>query len=217
MDLQISESSIKHEAMTLQKTAMAFHIIDDDSYRAATDFLVSCRRSQKKIDEFCDPVIKAAHETHKAAVKQKNDFKSPILMAEQVVIPKINSYRSEQERKRRAEEEERRKEAQRIAEEDRLRLAIEMEQAGDTLAAEVVMEAPIYVAPVAIQTAVPKANGIGEREYWEFEIVNADLIPSQYKIIDEKAIAGVVRSLKDRTQIPGIKVFSRKGIAVRTK
>lgn len=218
METQTNEvMTIQSEAITLEQSAKSIQILTENDYRSAADFLVKCRQTLKKIDEFCQPSINAAHSAHKLAIKQKNDLSEPIVKAERIITPKINNYRAEQERLRRAEEERLRKEAQRIADEEKLALAIQMEESGDILASEVVMETPVYVAPTVVKSAVPKVNGISDREYWSFKIINEDLIPREYKVIDEKKIAAVVRALKDKTPIPGIQVFSTKELAVRSK
>lgn len=48
----------------------------------------------------------------------------------------------------------------------------------------------------------------GARTEWKWRVVDPALVPDQYKVIDDKAVTQVVKGLKERTQIPGIKVFS---------
>lgn len=61
----------------------------------------------------------------------------------------------------------------------------------------------------------PKVKGVSTRQVWRFEIVDASKVPDQYKIIDEKSIGGVVRSLKERTNIPGVRVYPEDVVSAR--
>lgn len=213
--MENQESQIKNEALSLQKTAETMLINSSEEYQIATEFLIKCRQSRKKIDEFCDPVISAAHDAHKAALAQKRKLTDPVLVAEKIITPKINAYRQEQDRIRRAEEERLRLEAQKKAEEERLAQAIEAEKQGDQLSADILVETPVVAAPVFVAPTVPKVEGISDREVWKFKVVNPALVPNEYKIIDESAIGKVVRALKDRTSIPGIQVYPEKVLSVR--
>jgi uncharacterized membrane protein YqiK len=69
-------------------------------------------------------------------------------------------------------------------------------------------------APVAAAGA-RKVSGISTRENWTFEITDPALIPREYLMIDESKIRGVVRALKDATNIPGVRAYSEKSIAAR--
>jgi ribosomal protein L14E/L6E/L27E len=56
----------------------------------------------------------------------------------------------------------------------------------------------------------PKTEGISDIDVWTFEIVDENLVPDIYKIIDEKKLGQIARSLKDKAQVPGVRFFSRK-------
>ena len=53
-------------------------------------------------------------------------------------------------------------------------------------------------------------GGVAMRESWHFEIVDADLLPRDYMVPDEKAIGQVVRGLKGQTAIPGIEAYAER-------
>jgi len=54
------------------------------------------------------------------------------------------------------------------------------------------------------------ATGISYSEIWKFKVTDERLIPRQYLVPDLRAIGGVARSLKDKTKIPGIEVYSER-------
>ena len=82
----------------------AIKIVDEASYSSAGEFLKGIKSLRQKIAESCDPVIKKAHETHKAAVQQKKEHEAPLIEAEGLLKQGIGSYHDEIERKRRIEE-----------------------------------------------------------------------------------------------------------------
>jgi hypothetical protein len=213
--MEMTEAKIKTESLSLVEKANLMMIIDDANLTIANQFLIDCRQMRKRIGEHCDPVIEQAHKAHKAAVRQKKIFEEPVIKAEQIIMPKITKYRSDQEQKRLAEEKRLREEAERKAQEEALAQAIEAEQSGAIEIADEIMAAPVqFVAPVVKD--LPKMESVSEREVWSFDVVNINLLPKEFLIVDEKAIGRVVRAMKDKTNIPGVLVKCNKTLAVRT-
>jgi hypothetical protein len=169
----------------------------------------------------------------------------PLVIAERVLRDKTGKYiqhkedearriREEEIRKARAEEEARRAaEAERVRiETERLRL--EAEQAANAWDFEeeekikeevaiiseetaIALETPIVstpIKPLFVQT--PKVEGLTFKEVWNFEIIDKNLIPSLYMEPNMTAIGAAVRTLKDQTNIAGIRVYSTKQANVRS-
>lgn len=77
-------------------------------------------------------------------------------------------------------------------------------------------------APQAISVPVAApvtAKGISQRQVAKYEIVNKGMIPDMFWLIDEKAIAAIVRSqgLRAVEAVPGIRVWMEDDISVRAK
>ena len=70
-----------------------------------------------------------------------------------------------------------------------------------------------HLAPTA--SAPQKVAGLSARENWDFEIVDANLIPREYLMPDEKKIRQIVKAMKSQTNIPGIRAFSDSIISAR--
>lgn len=128
---------------------------------------------------------------------------------------------AEAKAKAEAEAEELRKKAEaaaaagRMAEAGRLEAkANAKEEAGEAKAMDMQAEAAAIPTTVLVPEA-PKIAGISSRENWDFEIINPDAIPREYLIPDEKAIRSVVKALKGKTNIAGIRVFDKGTVAVR--
>jgi hypothetical protein len=106
---------------------------------------------------------------------------------------------------------------------DAAQLAQEAASASADLTAEaqVVQFAP---PPVAALPVVPKIAGVSTAKRWKFEVsslmelvqaVAAGKAPISYLCADEKAIRGVVNSLKENTAIPGVRVWPENSLSAR--
>jgi len=87
------------------------------------------------------------------------------------------------------------------------------EEAGAAKAMDLTAEAAAIPSTVVLPT-VPTFAGISTRELWDFEIVDPAQLPREYLMPDEKAIRGVVKAMKGKTAIPGVRVFNRGSVAV---
>ena len=67
----------------------------------------------------------------------------------------------------------------------------------------------------SVKLEKPKLQGTSVRNRYDFEIVDPNLIPREYLLVDTTAIGKVVRALKDKANIPGIKVVVKQDIVTR--
>jgi hypothetical protein len=205
---------IEQQASEVLDQSMLLRIFDADSFSRATHFLKDLKAVQVEISEAFDPVIQAQHQAHKKSLEAKRRYSQPLLKAEGIVKEKIKDYHLEQERIRQEEEDRLNREAKNAEEDRLLQLAEQAERAGDSIEAEAILKTPV-IAPVISLSSQTKGQGVSYREVWKFRIINADLIPNAFKVVDERKIGGVVRALKDKTNIPGIEVYCDKAVAIR--
>ena len=184
-------------------------ITNADDYKHAGEWWKAGRDMMAAIDNAYDSIIAAAHKAHKEAVAKKKYFYEPVEQATKRVKRLMADYDAEQERIRKAEQLRLEAEARAREEERKLNEAIAV-AATDPVQADAIMEETIIVAPVILPKSTPKVEGMVYREIWKFEITDAGKIPRQFMTPDEKAIGGVVRSLKGQTNIPGVRVYSEK-------
>lgn len=212
---------IKAEVMTIPETARAIVVIDTESMARANNYFLVIKGIRKKIADTMDPIISAAFSTHKVAVAKKKELEAPLITAESWLNGQIAVYHERQEKVRREEENRLRqieieKElARRKAEEAaKMAQAEALEAAGATdeaeqLVAEAIQEneAPVVVNVPPPSTPKVEMSGMAMVPTWKFRIVNESLIPRQYLVPDEVKIGGVIRSLKDKANIPGIQAY----------
>ena len=120
MDLAIPNTKeIDTKANQALDASKAILIVSRETYTIAANFLRELKSIEKAIGETFDPVIKAAHDAHKAALAAKAKHAEPIMKAENVVKGKMLVYQSEEEKHAREEEARLRKAAQEAELEER--------------------------------------------------------------------------------------------------
>ena len=200
-------------AVTLQEEIGALVIATDPDYESAGGLVLEAKTALKRLEEkrtgITDPLNQALRKINDLFRKPKEILEGVI----RVLDGKLSGYRAEQDRKRR--EEEARLRAQ-VEAENKRRLeqaekqAVKLEAKGLPEAAQAAREtAQVSLEPPPVLAAAepPKVQGLSSRKNWQFRITNADLIPDEYWTVDEQKIGGVVRALKDKTNIPGVEAY----------
>lgn len=204
------------DALILRQEAMAMRITNAAEHAAAADFLrFRIKAVEREVDSYFDPVIKAAHASHRAALAQKSRALAPLLEAERIVKGLIADYH-QREMARQTEEATRRAEEARKAEEGRrLETAAFLEREGDQEAAEAVLGAPIVVSEMPVEA--PKAEGVSVRRSWGWKLVDEGKVKPHFLQPDEKAIAAVVATLGPAAAevVGGIEVYEKLTVAAR--
>jgi hypothetical protein len=181
-------------------------IENDAAAEQAGNFLRKNKETQKFVKEYFEDARKTTYDAYKAVTYQISFFIEKLTQAEKTVKRKVADYRMEQERIRREEERRLAEEARKKEEE---RLLQQAEESGDDSILDTPIEAP------AIHIEEPKKmDGVSFVEKWTYEIQDANKIPREYLIPDEKKIRGVVSSLKDKANIPGVRIYADKTVRV---
>lgn len=200
--------------------ANAMTVVDNQSNQEASDFLKSLKKLQAVIEAEMAPGIEKAFSLHRTLTEQRKRFLAPLQAAEQAIKRKIADFLAIEEQKR----QEAQRKAQAIAEAAERKRREELEEqakrheaAGRTEKAEErrqMAEETFVPAPV-VESKVEQQKGISTVQVWKFEIVDESKLPSEYTMPDEAAIGKVVRALKDKANIPGVKVFFTNEIRAR--
>jgi len=176
----------------------------------ANDFLKDIKGFRKQLNDFFDPNINRLHKAHKEAKAQKTRFEEPLKKAEEIVKKEITAYLVNQDNIRRETEEKAKQEAEKRFEEAR-----ELEKQGMKEEAEKMREEE--TALVSPLPPIAKAEGTHLTKHWIWELDDIEKVSREYLILDELKINAEVRLKKGETNIPGIRVFQKSGIATRIK
>lgn len=194
--------------------AEARQIVTAEDYAAAGEDLLKVKAVSTRIEgnrvALKAPLLEAIRRFD-AFFKAPLDF---LTRAERSLKSKMGDYTDRQDELRR-EEQAKADEAAR-KETERLQAMAAKAQASGKVekAQQLEVRAHAVVAPI-IQRAAPMVAGIKERDEYEYEITNATLLPREYTMPDEKKIGAVVRAMRLDTNIPGVTVRRKTGIAAR--
>ncbi len=207
----------------------------------AAVFVRGLKTILSRINDTFDRSIALANKTHKEIIAAKKAHADPIKRAEIIVKDRIGQYQMDQERIQRAEqkrlraqqedrerkareEEAERQRKLREEEEARLAEAQRLEDEGKAAEAEAVLDAaPPEAAPIVPEhvpppkaPAMPKAKGISMTSVWKWTIINVEMIPREFLMVDEKALNAHVRAKKGDTRVAGISVHEEKQVGARS-
>lgn len=212
----------------------AIVIKTDAEYTSVAERLKVITAFKRKVQDFFSPHKKRASDAHKALCDDERKVLKPAEADESRLKTALVTFTTERERARRAEEARLREESRRAEETRRLEEAAAMETeahaTGDLAMqeqAEALIEAPIPAMPIQAETpAAPKVDGISFRDVYRAEVTNLKALleaaikdPQWMALVkvDQSAIDGMARALKERLAIPGVRLVVDKIPVTRTR
>lgn len=196
----------------LEKFAASYTVTTPEQFQAGAADLQRVKGMQKKLEETRTGITGPMN----AALKKVNDFfRAPaekLVAIEQLIKRKLGAYHEEQQRIAAAEQAKADERARKEREKLEQRAAAAEASGKVEKAAALQTQAATVVAPVIVREA-PKVAGVQMRDAWKFQVVDPNLVPREYLVVDETKIRKVVAALKQDTNIPGVRVYSEKQIA----
>jgi len=200
MTIQQQTQELMDKAQVIVREAKEIIVQDKDSLTAAVDFLGKIAIAKKEVDSrrrfFTDPLNQQ--------VKNINDlfrgYSDPLGQADKIVRNKVLVYQAE--------------EAKRVAEEQQRALEEAKAQAEEAskYPAEEFVPIPISMVEEPEKTVRAGAGSATTRQVWAFKIVDPSKVPDEYKAIDEKKIAAVVKA--GIRNIPGVEIYLTSSLVV---
>ncbi len=207
----------KQELITIGDKTLSLKVIDNETYLQAGEIFNRITAWEKKTKARWDILCDKANAAHKALTAARAEELAKVKPLKDHINSQQTLYNIEQEGIRRKKEEILRQEALKREEEERLQAALQAEKEGNKAEAEAILEEPVFIPVPIVEKTVPKVAGQTMTESWDFEIINESLIPRQYLIPNLIAIRATVRSLKSKTNIPGVQPIKKnKMIGVRS-
>ncbi len=203
-----NQAELKNEIQ--QTTSTVIEVVDQVTYERANDQIGKLQTMKKGVEaRFSDPK-KKAQEAHKAICALEKEFLAPIESAMTVLKNGTTAWYAAEQKRIAAEEERRREDAEGLVE-----LAVEAESNGDTeTAAEAVMAAAVESAGVSY---VPKCAGTAMREVWRAEVVDKNLVPREYLVVNQTVLDALAKATKGEMEIPGVKFVKSYSNSTRAK
>jgi hypothetical protein len=200
-------------------------VIDSpEGYSYAAQLLTGIKALLKEIETSCSPVVKAALDAHRAALKQRRQLEEPLLDAEKTIKSMMAEYFRNQAAKRREDQEKRlaawldRARAQRAAE------VASLEAAGDHDMAIATAAAPLPPQEPGEDDAVPTTTGIAVRKIYRAEVsdfavlvrsVHEGRCPLKCLKPDMTVLNTFARAMGPTLNWPGVQVIEDVSISAR--
>lgn len=210
---EIKESTYKDGVQTnieiakeLLATAQEFVVNNPISRGQAADKLKDVNLKIRDTDLSRKRLVKPLNDRVKSINESFKSILEPLRMAQSLFRGKLNAYEAEQERIR--------KEEQARIEAEKAKAAAELEDAGDTEAAEEIRNEPVPEAKTSVHTQESSSH---VRKVWDFEVEDESKIPRKFFVLNESMVKATIRQqAKDgkKPEVPGVRAFQRTSVAV---
>lgn len=218
------EEKLGREISTIEKSALAVLVEDDEEYAAAAKYLQATKALQKSVKDYWEPLRVSAKHSYDLVLERKKAMTEPLESAERILKGKMAGYIEDKERKQREQEEA----MKRLAAEERerkLQEAADAEAAGDYETAEMAMAEAEIMDDAAIfggTIETPKAKGTSVGKAWEIVSIDSASVPVEFagvelRPVDQKIVMGLIKASKGCISIPGIKYKEVTKISSRAK
>lgn len=166
-----------------------FEIVDSDTLDFAAEILADVKGKNNRLEEMKHQATKPMNEALKAIRSWFAPAQNHYAEAEVILKNKIAAYHREIEAKRQA-------------------ALVKIDDAADSKT--------ITVALAELgQAQKPVTQGVSVTEVWDYEIVDASLLPREFLMADEKKIKAA--SVGAGLEIPGVRRFKKSRVASRAK
>jgi hypothetical protein len=214
-------AALQEAAPKILKQAQELEIATLEDYEASGAFLDVVAERKKKVDEFFEQTVAEANRVHKFLTGLRAMLTLPYSKAEELIKQRRRDWRMEEERKRQAIEDEERKKAKAQQEAQAIEEASQLQQMGETEAAQVVIDraAAAPPPPVIVPSTVPKQKGHAIKTVWKWRVKNPALIKREFLVLDESKVNPIVTRLGPDAAaiVGGIEVYPEEIESVRRR
>lgn len=217
---------VSRSIISLPDQALALEIIDEFGAKRASDLLDAIKELRKQVDDHYDPIIKAALQSHRAALAAKKVHETPLQEAEKRVKEKVCRWVEEQNRIKREAEMERLRLLREAEERRLLELAVMAEESGDSETANEML-AQASAPQVAVMPSPPtKVEGVVLRTTWVGRVDSLkDFIswinkhPGYETLVEvnQSALNQLARSTSGSLIIDGVVFEEKSNVATRRR
>lgn len=216
--LQIQPTAeIETPIVSLEETSKSVVITNADERNAAIETLQSVKSRRQQIVEFFADSKSKAHAAWKSIVASEKSFTDRLDAVESSIKKAVLGFDAEAERLRRAEQQRLQAEADALAKKERERLEREAaklktpELKERRLATAAAVVAPVVqLAPASFST-----QDASTRKTWKARVINTALVPREFMMVNESALAAFAKSTKGTTAVAGVEFYEESNLAIR--
>jgi hypothetical protein len=217
--------NVRAEVAPVIAAAKALVVQDEGSYKAALEIGQNCADRARKVEDTFKPAREATHKAWKSVTSLIASFVEPLNEAKDLCADKAKVWRRQEESRRQELARKEQAEAQKKADEELLRHATRLEEAGQAQLAQEVIEQPVAQVTVPVQKIEAPA-GTSYRSNWQMEVtdfmalvkavaegkVDPDVLEPNATVLRQRA-----KALKSTMKYPGVRVWDEGTIAFRGK
>lgn len=208
-----TEEALQDETKAFLMVQHGYTIECNGDYEMAAQIMEEYTTRIARVEEWFEDPISKLNAAHKSLTGRRSETVTPLKEGKKALGETMGAWDKKLEAQAEAEAQMIRALEEEDAKKELEELATGLDESGEKEAAQTVREQKdhVYVA-VKVEELVPKIKGRRSRTFWEYEITDKSAIPPSFIIIDEKAIKKMVETQKGATNIPGVRVFSRKQV-----
>jgi hypothetical protein len=199
-------------------------ITNDEQEQQATDAGRVLQVAKKELETIYTDVKRQIDAVKKPILEREKQDIGPVDAEKNRLGVEMTKYAGERRRKREEEERVAREVAQKQAEEDAIQRALDLAAAGESEAADAVLDEQVIAAPVVIQASAPKPTGSVARKNYDIEVtdlkalnaaVAAGQVPQMAILANEVFIRGLAKTMKEAFSMPGVKLVVTESTSFR--
>ncbi len=205
-------ATVASNTSTLVTLAERLTVASPEEMANGTDLLAQIKALVKRSEEARDVLVRPLNAHVKMINAQFKSMTEPLAGAERTIKGKMLAFAAEQERKAREQTERLHREAQERA----LAEIVNLDEAGETVAAEVALSFAAAAKPDEVRaeaTTTLSGNTASVRKTWDFELADIAKVPKGFLALDESKIREAIRAgIRD---IPGLRIYQKDSLAIR--
>ena len=207
---------MKADGAALVAQARAFLVVDEASCLAADQAASLCDQRAKNGKARLEKTRKSMYDAYQNVLDLIKEVAGPFEAARKIFNDKIYSWRSEEKRRREAEAAKQREADKKRIEDERLKQAQKVSDAGRPDLADKILDEKIIV-PAPEPPKIESVAGSVMKENWKGRVVDESVLPREFMTPDLVKLNKVTKAMKGATRISGWEVWDEGTIARSSK
>jgi hypothetical protein len=215
---------VEKEIAPILSQAQGIAVRNKDEHKLALHVILDISAKERFIQDLFADSKKAAHQAHRSITALEKSLLEPLTKAKRVVAIKCDEY--EEAERRRADAERRRleDEARKKQEEDKKLDAILAAESGDDNEAEAILEQPVVVPAVKVESEAAKVEGVSTQKRYSAEVTDKMALikyvaanPEWECMLDPNmpVLNRMAVSMRENLNVPGVRVIVKTVRAIK--
>lgn len=213
MDLQMNQ-----EISQLISESVVVEVKTKEDLSRITLCIKAVKQLQAKVSESFDPIIDKAYKSHKEGICQRDKYLKPLQDVEKRYKSAILTYTKRLEEEQRELERKTNEELAKMAESRKQEMLTQASELDNEWEAEILKDQAQGIKPatVVVATKIIEQEGLNIRKTWKYRIVNEELIPRLFLMVNDPALNLAAKQESFRvTGVLGVEFYQESTASVR--